>query len=531
MHDYPDWVHEFRPHQREAIDQIKESFGSGTKVVILDAPTGSGKTLIAEAVRRELEVKSALYVCSTKSLQDQFAHDFPDSKVLKGRSNYPTFYDDVARGDDCTWSMDAKTCMWCPEKEVCPYEVAKKEAIRSPLAVVNTAYMLAECNGPGRFSKRDFVIADEADVLEGELLRHVGLDIGKDRASRLGLSDPQVVTAGAKGAHAEWIAWCDDAVKKVAQQIPPFQEGMSLREIRGRKALLNLYTKLVKVRAGIDAGGWIYTGKNGYISWKPIRVDGVGGDSFWPHADRFLLMSATIISPDEVVESLGIEQGTWEFVGVSSSFPPENRPVKVIPVANMARKVEGSTPEAERAKMAEGIRCVLARHHGERVLVHAVSYDLSAFLCAALTASGVPDVFEYSNASERQTALNAWLRSDAGVLVAPSLDRGIDLADDKCRVVVVAKMPYPFLGDRQIAARLYSHGGQMWYTVQTVRTIVQMTGRATRHAEDKSVSYLLDSQFVHGVWNKGRRLFPSWWTEALDWRDRFTSVERSSTGS
>lgn len=521
---YPGWFREFRPHQRDAIERIKAAFDSGVKVVILDAPTGSGKTLIAEAVRQEMEYEKSLYVCSTKSLQDQFAHDFDYAKVLKGRNNYET-YVDGAMGDDCTW--DTQSCMWCPSKSMCPYEVAKREAIISPLAVVNTSYMLHECNGPGRFSKRDLVIADEADVLEGELLRYVGLDIGKDRARRLGLGDPDVLTAGAKGSHDSWVEWCDDAIEKIARQIPPFDESMSLREIRARKALVNLYAKVVKVRAGVNAGGWIYAGKDGYISWKPIRVDGVGAEALWPHGDRFLLMSATIISPDEVVESLGVARGTWEFVGVGSSFSAANRPVKVIPVANMARKPgDDTTPELERQKMAEGIRCVLARHPGERVLVHAVSYDLCADLRRSLKGLGVSDLYTYTNAGERQTTLNAWLRSPSGVLLAPSLDRGIDLADDKCRVVVVAKMPFPFLGDRQISARLYSHGGQMWYNVQTVRTIVQMTGRATRHADDRSTSYLLDSQFVHSVWSKGRGLFPSWWTDALDWRDRFTSAER-----
>lgn len=115
-------------------------------------------------------------------------------------------------------------------------------------------------------------------------------------------------------------------------------------------------------------------------------------------------------------------------------------------------------------------------------------------------------------------------------MVAPSLDRGIDLADDKCRVVVVAKMPFPYLGDRQIAAKLYSRGGQMWYNVQTIRTVIQMTGRATRHSADRSTSYILDSQF-NSVWNKGRGLWPSWWTDAIDWRDRFSTSELAAVGN
>lgn len=517
--DYPSWFTSFRPHQRTAIDEIVGHFNDGAKVVILDAPTGSGKTLIGEAVRRELEAKKALYVCSTKSLQDQFAHDFEYARVLKGRANYNTF-DRKAMADDCTWNKDTDECAWCPAKKRCPYEVAKIAALQAELACTNVAYFLTECNGPGRFRGRDLVIVDEADVLEGELLRYVGLDITARRATELGLSDPTVVTANAKGAPDAWVEWCVDALEKIKRRVTPLDEDAPLREVRRIKGLVNLRNQIAKVSAGIRAGGWVYAGKGGFISFKPVKVDGVGADALWPHADRFLLMSASIISPLEVAESLGIEKGDWAYVGVTSSFPPANRPVKVVPVANMARKVEGSTAEQERVKMAEALVKVRARHPGERVLVHAVSYDLSAFLSAELRRLGVRDTHEYSGAGERQKALDAWLRSEDGVLVAPSLDRGIDLVGDKCRVVVIAKVPFPYLGDRQVSARLYSAGGQQWYTVQTVRTVVQMSGRATRNEDDFSTTYILDSQFTSGLWSKGRKLFPPWWVEALDWRDR-----------
>jgi Rad3-related DNA helicase len=120
-----------------------------------------------------------------------------------------------------------------------------------------------------------------------------------------------------------------------------------------------------------------------------------------------------------------------------------------------------------------------------------------------------------------RSSLSGFKRSVAGVLVAPSMDRGVDLADDLCRVVVIAKVPFPYLGDRQVSARLHSPGGQTWYNVQTIRSIVQMTGRATRHSSDRSTSYILDSQFERQVWWKGRQLFPGWWTDALDWRRPF----------
>lgn len=56
----------------------------------------------------------------------------------------------------------------------------------------------------------------------------------------------------------------------------------------------------------------------------------------------------------------------------------------------------------------------------------------------------------------------------------------------------------------------------MWYAVQAIRTMVQMTGRGVRSADDWAVSYILDSQFMSNIWGKRRQLLPSWWVEALD---------------
>ena len=86
---YPAWLTEFRPHQLTAAKQILEAYGRGADVVLLDAPPGSGKTIIAEMVRQAMGVNGT-YVCHGLSLQDQFLGDFNYSCTLKGRRNYPT---------------------------------------------------------------------------------------------------------------------------------------------------------------------------------------------------------------------------------------------------------------------------------------------------------------------------------------------------------------------------------------------------------------------------------------------------------
>lgn len=114
MTDLPAWAHTIRPAQQEAVDAIVRRFESGATVVLLDAPTGSGKTLVAELVRRKLGMR-AVYVCSDRGLQDQVLRDFAYAQVIKGRRNYPTANRPDAfpelTADDCTGTAERR-CDW-----------------------------------------------------------------------------------------------------------------------------------------------------------------------------------------------------------------------------------------------------------------------------------------------------------------------------------------------------------------------------------------------------------------------------------
>ena len=129
------------------------------------------------------------------------------------------------------------------------------------------------------------------------------------------------------------------------------------------------------------------------------------------------------------------------------------------------------------------------------------------------------EVLWYFEADERQRALDGFTRAGdengKRVLVAPSLDRGVDLPGELCDAVIVAKLPYPSLGDKQVAARLYENGGRVWYAVQVARSLLQMTGRGVRSEDDQCDTYILDKEFETWWRSSGRDLMPRWWKEAL----------------
>src|SRR3990167_7803123 len=64
----PEWVRVLRAPQRDAILAAVDAFGRGARHVVVSAPTGSGKTVIGECVRRALGGRGT-YVCVDKGLQ------------------------------------------------------------------------------------------------------------------------------------------------------------------------------------------------------------------------------------------------------------------------------------------------------------------------------------------------------------------------------------------------------------------------------------------------------------------------------
>ena len=201
---FPDKIAEFSPNEWEAIVEIMDHLESGKKVVMLSAPTGSGKTIIGESVRR-LHAGDTVYSCTTKSLQDQIQRDFDYSRTIKGRVNYPTLARLDLTADDCQGhSGNDFECSFCfigvggdpsessglnQRNETCPYWVAKLEAIAAPLPILNIAYFLGETTNEGAsaFRGRALVIIDEADTLEEQLMSSIEVVLGSYLRKQIGI--------------------------------------------------------------------------------------------------------------------------------------------------------------------------------------------------------------------------------------------------------------------------------------------------------------------------------------------------------
>ena len=85
MDNFP--FEQIRPKQLDVLKQICEAFNQGYKTIVLEAPTGFGKSPVAVAVGKTL---GSSYICSaTKDLQAQYAKDFQFIQVVKGMREFP----------------------------------------------------------------------------------------------------------------------------------------------------------------------------------------------------------------------------------------------------------------------------------------------------------------------------------------------------------------------------------------------------------------------------------------------------------
>jgi ATP-dependent DNA helicase DinG len=75
-----------RESQSGVLNQIDTAFDSGYKIILLEAPTGFGKSPVVIAVALTL---GSSYICtSTKDLQTQYARDIPFVRVAERKNNF-----------------------------------------------------------------------------------------------------------------------------------------------------------------------------------------------------------------------------------------------------------------------------------------------------------------------------------------------------------------------------------------------------------------------------------------------------------
>lgn len=179
-----------RPVQREVIHNIIKAFTNGKTSVVLEAPTGVGKSYIAYTIARIMNTFNirATITTGTIPLQQQYLRDFNDISNLMSSSNYkcsklPTVskYND----NECTMLCDLNVCN---PKHECEYVIDRNIWMNeSNIRITNNAYLIKAgvflVNTKYTFT--GFTVYDECHNLNSTLLNNSAMTLDKECICKL----------------------------------------------------------------------------------------------------------------------------------------------------------------------------------------------------------------------------------------------------------------------------------------------------------------------------------------------------------
>ena len=535
----------FRPQQREVIlDMIRAYDEDPNGVFLLDAPTGSGKSVIAMMFSDFMNHRGqrGYVLASDLSLHEQYVKDFRQLQNwnwgnIKGIDNYECDVngEKFSVGHCATRGMSYEQAEKLECFKKCGYLQARKKAIRAPLSLLTYPYALIQRNyvepqlqGSGRgvpFPQRDFVICDEAHKLLDIVQNHFSPIITSDIQTKIAKILDLMVDNGLPAPNIDLVKF-DKLVKQIFSDeieitllanLDKLVEQLSLivkanertREVMADefgenelsadlKQLFRLtdwckdchckFEDYVTILKKVGVQKMIKNPADKHIVFNCIDEYYLLQRHFYNRFGFKVLMTATMGSPKDFMRNHGLKSA--KYFKMDSHFIWEKSPIIFYPGKKLsARHLEENIDWA-----IEKTVDLLTTHINQRGIIHTGSYDLGERVWSKLPKEIRKRVLTYRGSEEKDKIIRKLKKNPNTVLMGPSLLEGLNLANDDSRFQIFLKVPYPHLGDRYVKAKL--EDSQTWYNWKTSISVLQGVGRSIRTPSDWAVTYLLDGNFA-----------------------------------
>ena len=564
----------YRDGQKEAIEFVLESFNDGKRIVILECPTGSGKSAIGMTIADM--VSRSYYITITKILQDQLVNDFGDTMVdLKGRNAYPcTYYkregqklvdrklwtpkqlrDATGKYPTCaTGFCRTKTnrdqpgatpsrCTRCfpingplgdgklkgdleylprnMQYTACPYYEQVFAAIESRKVAMNFSSFLYQTTLTKRFDDtRDLMVIDECHNVEPQLLDFVSFSINDLHLQQHGVFIPQLSDP------YDYYTWLIDTrvaflLSEVIKQADQDENFKLADDLKYTLKKFQLFIHRIEESDDSRDTEWVsdYEEKlnsSGDIHYRAVTIKPIYANAFaekllFRHASRILMMSATVLDVNVVCRSLGLDKSKIAAKRLRNRFPVKNRPIYLKTVAKMTGGKSAMPKWAP--QLVTGVNEIVEQYEGQKGIIHTHNFAIMDHLILHCK-SGVKSRFLCQRDFFNKTKMLAeHEKCDDSVLIAPAMHEGVDLVDDLSRFQIICKIPFAnFYDNNQLARRIEMD--PKYYTWLTALKLVQMYGRSVRSQDDYAATYILDESIYRFLRN-AKTMLPNWFTEAI----------------
>lgn len=547
----------YRDGQKRAIEYVCNAFNDGKKVVILECPTGSGKSTIGMTLANM--VSRSYYLTITKILQDQLMDDFGDRVVeLKGRNAYPCdLYErnkqkilsgKLMTADKLQEKIDAKPtcdngycksnagrqdghkCSQCflseklteiipkgdlsklpagREYSACQYYDQVFKAIYADTVCMNFNSFIYQTMMTKRFdTPRDLMIIDEGHNIESVLLDTVSFTLSSVLLNEFGLILPRFDSAE---EYRIWIG--ENNVLNIIQVA--LEDAKAKEDGKAEEDLSRLIKKIVRFIKSNERTEWVSqiteneNIKQFTVEFKPVFVRDFVEHLLFKFADKLLIMSATILDIDVFCNSLGLKKDEIATYRMKNRFPVENRPIYIRDCGSLTggkNRMHEWMP-----RVIEEVDKICDKYPDDRGIIHTHNF---AILDALL--EGCDNRYRFISQREvpdKKELLSRHSKQSGSILLAPAMHEGVDLRDDLSRFQIIAKVPYPnFFDNKQLNRR--NQVDPAYINWLTALKLVQSYGRSIRGPEDYADTYIIDGSFI-GFLKRNGRMLPSWFLEAL----------------
>ena len=494
----------YRPYQRETIEEIESAFEQGFRHILVEGPTGSGKSHFARALA--FQSGDAHILTVQKLLQDQYRADFPDMFVMMGRNAYTCLRGDY--GQTCAEGpCRLKKQEACPG---CPYRVAKGKAAIAPVTVHNFDSFYYQNVFGGGYAGRKLLIIDEAHNIAGKfsgflsftINSHGGIEVPKANA----ISDYDMFV------RAAWTEYSDELA--VLQELYDV-DGLTpdgLHRMHDLNTLSMRMRRYLQEREKDNPSEYVfdYTTEGRYapsVTFRPVFVGDYASRWLFGYGERTLMMSATILDREMFCDEVGLNPEEVYYISVPSSFPAEHRPIIKKYAGKMGYKdINGTLPS-----IVEYVQEIVDRYPDRKGIVQTHSEKIANYLKKFLDD---PRFTFNKDFKSPQQMLEVHKKKPGSIIVASGLREGLDLRGELSKIQVFCKIPYPSLGDKVVVRKMELD--EAWYGWITTVMFVQSLGRSVRSSNEKAVTYILDSGFGW-FYKRNKRFIPEYIKEAIRW--------------
>lgn len=537
---------EFRKYQIESIVMIIERVLDNVKTQVMNAPTGSGKSLtaiISAGTLWEYYKKTTYILVSDLSLFEQYENDLKRYNLnwghLKGKDNYVCQRNgNIVSCGECALNMVSTKTLEDPEKaeksgyscaKECEYVKMRNLAMKSPVTVMTYQLYLIQRNyvndmmggeGSTPFPERDFVICDEAHKLNDIIQSHYAPRIpfavpeymktlnayAKKHRMKVPESDRVTMYANKLNkaeSHTEILSYMqkfssllseyidiNEAVRAEAQKTRQF------RKLRSELAAGNMARE-----CNCKFGDFITLAQElgPQIAVKTPGEDEIvinctyEGDMIQKYFHNVskceLFMSATLGNLKLYKEFIGLKDapaGQYKGLDVPSTFDYSKSPIYFSEKNPMSYKEKAKSIGPICRQITE-IAKIFANQRG---IIQTGNYENTSKLLDYAPPELKSRLIKYSNAREKMYAITQFQKSTNGILVGPTLLEGLNFDGDKCRFSICMKLPYPNLSNNLVAAKKDLIPN--WYASACIASLEQGFGRGVRFDGDWCVNYILD---------------------------------------